>query len=291
MYNIEYGIKPVVSHDTLSHDVQSVPVTVAASSTKHVDLTSGFAALKTPASELMSLERECKHWEATDLAATHARLYQLLTRAYGYYLAMKQDADKQVRKDYKQALDTFIEQRNYKFLAESDDMHRVVKAVFGSDRRRVSAYSLALKVAMQSGAPTADGKATHVPVTELANWLTEKGGVEEVRREKNKSQSSATPAHETAKAYLEDKVLMNFVPDATTIPLSVEDNDKPMVLVVVYRPNGEFEVKCKVTSDAVVKAAYDAYYKANKDTIDAANKCAAERDTDVLEKQLDKLKG
>jgi hypothetical protein len=289
MYTFTYSTSSVASHDTLPSSAQSVPVLQASPSAPDIVLSSSMAKVAKPARLLVALENECKNWEATDLAATHARLYQLLTRAYSYYITMKRDGDKEVRADYKKALEIFIAERGYKFLADSDDMHRVVKAVFGSDRRRVSAYSKALKVAMTSGAPDADGKPSHVPVAELASWITAQGGVEEVRRGTNSAQNSSVPKHEIVTAYLEDIELMKFVPDATTMPMSVEDNDKPVLLIAVYRPNGEFEIKGTVKSETVIKAAYDAFYKEHKERIEAANKIAADSKADAIASQLAKL--
>ena len=100
MYNVTYNVSPVVSHDTSSANSQSGPVTQTSPSAPDIVLSSSLAKFAKPARLLVALENECKHWEATDLAATHARLYQLLTRAYSYYLTMKQGTDKQVRKDY-----------------------------------------------------------------------------------------------------------------------------------------------------------------------------------------------
>jgi hypothetical protein len=260
MSNVTCSVSPVVSHDTSSLDAQNASIAQPSAATPDLGLLDTVAKFAAPANELVQLETDCKNWEATELAAAHARLYQLLTRAYSYYLVMKTDADKKKRDDYKKALSTFIELRNYKFLSTSDDMHRVVKAVFGSDRRRVSAYSIALKTAMASGVPAAN----------LASWFTAQGGVEEVRSAKSSTNTDQAPDHEKAATSLADQVLMRIKPDAVTMPMGVEDNDKPIVLLAVYRPTGDLELKAIVSDAAVVKAAFASYYKTNKEKINAA---------------------
>ena len=260
MSNVTCSVSPVVSHDTSSLDAQNASIAQPSAATPDLGLLDTVAKFAAPANELVQLETDCKNWEATELAAAHARLYQLLTRAYSYYLTMKTDADKKKRDDYKKALATFIELRNYTFLSTSDDMHRVVKAVFGSDRRRVSAYSIALKKALASGVPAAD----------LASWFTAQGGVEEVRSAKSSTNTDQAPDHEKAATSLADQVLMRIKPDAVTMPMGVEDNDKPIVLLAVYRPTGDLELKAIVNDAAVVKAAYASYYKTNKEKINAA---------------------
>ena len=258
MSNVTCSVSTVVSHDTSSLDAQNASNAQPSAATPDLGLLDTVAKFAAPANELVQLEIDCKNWEATELAAAHARLYQLLTRAYSYYLIMKTDIKR--RDDYKKALDLFIEQRKYKFLRKSDDMHRVVKAVFGSDRRRVSAYSIALKIALASGVRAAD----------LASWLTAQGGVEEVRSAKSSTNIDQTPDHEKAATSLADQVLMRIKPDAVTMPMGVEDNDKPIVLLAVYRPTGDLELKAIVNDAAAVKAAYASYYKVNKEKINAA---------------------
>jgi hypothetical protein len=158
-------------------------------------------------------------------------------------------------------------------------MHRVVKAVFGSDRRRVSAYSIALKIALASGVRAAD----------LASWLTAQGGVEEVRSAKSSTNTDQAPDHEKAAASLADQVLMRIKPDAVTMPMGVDYNDNPIVLLAVYRPTGELELKAIVNDGAVVKAAFASYYKTNKEKIEAASKLAGKPKNDAIRQQIQKL--
>jgi len=54
------------------------------------------------------------------------------------------------------------------------------------------------------------------------------------------------------------------------MPMGVEDNDKPIVLLAVYRPTGDLELKAIVNDAAAVKAAYASYYKVHKEKINAA---------------------
>ena len=279
MSNVTCSLSPVVSHDTSSLDAQNTSNAQPSAATPDLGLLDTVAKFAAPANELVQLETDCKNWEATELAAAHARLYQLLTRAYSYYLIMKTDADKKKRDDYKKALATFIELRNYTFLSTSDDMHRVVKAVFGSDRRRVSAYSIALKKALASGVPAAD----------LASWFTAQGGVEEVRSAKSSTNTDQAPDHEKAATSLADQVLMRIKPDAVTMPMGVDYNDNPIVLLAVYRPTGELELKAIVSDAAVVKAAFASYYKTNKEKIEAASKVTAKSKDDAIRQQIQKL--
>lgn len=288
MYNYTLNNAPVPSHDTNALNVQTATVAYAKAVGFGVDDILKLNGGRAPKTELKGLEHDCKLFEATELAAAHARLYLLLTRAYSYYMTMKTHSDEKVREEYKKALKDFIAERGYKFLQKSDDMHRVVKAVFGSDRRRVSAYSLALNVALVSGAVDSTGKATAVAPAELAKWLAEQGGVEEVRFAKNKV-AGAIADNEKAVAWLADKVLMTIRPDVASMAFGVDDNDKHVVLLAVYKPTGELEIKALVKDDAAVRSAQVACYKENKAQVEAVIKATNETKVDAIGEQLAKL--
>ena len=125
------------------------------------------------AEQLKSLEIARISWETTELAQSNNRLYSILQQAYQFYLVMKQDESKDVRKEKQAALDAFIADRGYtnSFGATTHDMTRVVKCVFGVDRRRVSAYSIALREALRQ----------EVGASDLIVFLEQNGGVEQIR--------------------------------------------------------------------------------------------------------------
>lgn len=213
--------------------------------------------------QLDSLETMRKHWEVTEMAASHNRLYAILTGCYAYYYKMKdKDTAKEVREMMKAGLDYFAKRRASVVKADTNDMNRVVKAVFGDDRRRVSAYSLALRFAYDCGV---------LPST-LADWIKKKGGVEECRKEASITKSGI-PLKERA-AIAETAVKNTALDIIKTDKLSTlfngHDHDKMVVLVATYRPTGELEIQGVVKTDSAVKAALSAYYSANKETIKAA---------------------
>jgi hypothetical protein len=209
---------------------------------------------------LETLETERQNWEGTELAASHARLYGILTKCYAYYLAMKSaTADKQVRAEMAKGLERFITARRLRTLDKTHDMNRVVKAVFGEDRRRVSAYSMALRVALTAGTGMQP-----LPYTELSAWIAAQGGVEEIRQGSKNGGKTTAERVEVAKDAVKDKSLMTFKPDPKSMSFDSNDADKMMVLVVTYRPTGDIEVNSVIKSTAAVKAALAAHYAENK---------------------------
>lgn len=226
---------------------------------------------------LEQLENARISWEGNELSASHARLYDILTNCYAFYLKLKgASTGSDVRKELTKGLDLFIKQRGLKTLAKTHDMVRVVKAVFGEDRRRVSAYASALRVALTAGAVAIDGTALSVPAANLAAWITAQGGIEEIRKGAVKGGVTTAERIVTAAEAIQDKPLMSFKPDTKALSFSSDDADKMMVLVVTYRPTGELEVNSVIKSGAVLNAALAAHYSTHK--ADMVNAKAAATD-------------
>jgi hypothetical protein len=221
--------------------------------------------------QLERLEHERKQWECDELESARQSLYAMLTECYSFYLVMKTHTVGEVRDQHKQALTAFLEAKGLaQSLANSHDMSRIVRAIFGVDRRRVSAYSIALRKALECGGLDSQGKAKPLAAAALASWLAEQGGVEEVRLGGKNSGMTAKQRAEVAQAALKDAVLMRIKPDPKTVPFGVDDTDRTVLLVAVYRPTGELEVSTVVKNDTAVRAALAAHYSADKEAVLAA---------------------
>jgi hypothetical protein len=135
-------------------------------------------------------------------------------------------------------------------------MTRVIKCVFGVDRRRVSAYSIALREALRQ----------EVGVKDLIVFLEQNGGVEQIRMGGTKP-LSATKRAELVKAEVSEAVISTVKFDAVAVKANADWVDKQVVFVATYLPTGEFEVNAVVRHDGAVNTALAAYY-----TIAQANK-------------------
>ena len=234
----------VVANPSINLAALNVPATVVVSNTTP-------AVPASSASELKSLESARINWETVELAQSNNRLYGILKQAYSFYLVMKQDESKEVRKEKQEALDAFIAERGYvnSFGATTHDMTRVVKCVFGVDRRRVSAYSIALREALRQ----------EVGAKDLIVFMQENGGVEQIRMGGTKP-LSATKRAELVKAEVSEAVISTVKFDAVAVKANAEWVDKQVVFVATYLPTGEFEVNAVVKHDGAVRTALAAYY-------------------------------
>lgn len=226
----------------------NVPASVVVSNTTPVVQASS-------AQQLKSLETARISWETVELAQSNNRLYSILQQAYQFYFVMKQDESKDVRKEKQAALDAFIAERGYEnsFGATTHDMTRVVKCVFGVDRRRVSAYSIALREALRQ----------EVVASDLIVFLQENGGVEQIRMGGTKP-LSATKRAELVKAEVSEAVISTVKFDAEAIKANADWVDKQVVFVATYLPTGEFEVNAVIRHDGAVNTALAAYYTLGK---------------------------
>jgi len=230
--------------------------------------------------DLATMERARISWETTELAASNKRLYAILTDAYRYYLVMKQDDDKAVRKSHMDALEQFIALRKYTFMPSSHDMTRVVKCVFGVDRRRVSAYSIALREALRVGIE-ADG---------LAAFIEKEGGVEQLRLgytdPKTAKPLTVSKRAEKAKGEVlgSDLGMLKF--DPAMFAADADWADKQVVIVATYLPTGEFQANAVIKHDSAVNAALAAFYSQQQAKLRETAK--AEREAEEFAVQADK---
>lgn len=240
------GVATVVSNDT---PVQAQPAIKLEGLNFPVNFSTGSNAANNPLLQLKSLEAQRCSWEKTELAASNKRLYAILTDAFAFYLKMKLDPIKETRAEYLADLDQFIAERGYTFMPSSHDMTRVVKCVFGVDRRRVSAYSIALREALRQ----------QVTASELAEFIEQNGGVEQIRLGGTKPLSAKVRAgkvkHEVLGAELGT---IKF--DARLVGVDADWADKQVVIVATYLPTGEFQANAVIRHDSAVNAALAAYY-------------------------------
>ena len=207
------------------------------------------AAALTPIGRLQSMEQTTRNWEATELAASNKRLYSIMTDVYTFYQIMKSDPIKETRAQYASDLEKFIEQRKYVFAPSSHDMTRVVKCVFGADRRRVSAYSIALREALNQ----------KVSAKDLVDFILQNGGVEQIRLGGTKPLSAKVRAGKV-KDEVVGSVLGVIKFDSRLVRADADWADKQVVIVATYLPTGEFQANAVIRHDSAVNAALAAYY-------------------------------
>ena len=129
----------------------------------------------------------------------------------------------------------------------------MVKCVFGVDRRRVSAYSIALRAALQK----------NITADELAAFLEDNGGVEQLRLGGKKAMT-ATERADIVKHAVINNSIGTFKFEALLTGAEADWTDKQVVIVATYLPTGEFEANVVVKHDSAVTAALAAHHSNQK---------------------------
>ena len=240
------------------------------------------ARVLTPMHRLQSMELANHNWEVTELAASNKRKYAIMTDAYSYYLTMKTDSNKETRAKYLADLEKFIEQRKYIFSPTAHDMTRVIKCVFGMDRRRVSAYSIALREALRQ----------NITAKDLTSFIEQNGGVEQIRMGGTKPLSAKIRAGKVKDEVIGVELgMIKF--DDRFVHADADWADKQVVIVATYLPTGEFQANAVIRHDTAVNAALAAVYTQQQAAVRAAAK--TERDAETqriadLKKNATKVK-
>jgi hypothetical protein len=147
---------------------------------------------------------------------------------------------------------------------KSHTLIKIVKCVFGANKRRVSAYSIVLRAALDKG----------VKSSELVEFINANGGVEEIRLAKNGNTLTVTQKAEKAKVAVKTEVLAEFESESIAKQLDAANIGEQIVFVASQLANGKFVVNAVSNSTTAVNAVLAAYYSANKTEI--SNKQAEE---------------
>ena len=255
------------------------PVSVSAAATKDdaVGVTEANAVRL-----IETLVSDKANWEQTAFKTSNDMLYSLLQRCYGYYVTMSQDdIDGKAARD---GLKAYIKKHSISFKDSTHNITKIVKCVFGADRRRVSAYSIALRSAY----------AANTKPLEVVDFIIKNGGVEEIRLAKSKTALTQQQKIAHAKSSISDKVLFKVKSPELTQGLDTSKVGEKVVLIATQGADGELSINALISSEAASKAALAAYYsKVRKELIEAKKTDEAKHPqqaaTEAVNAAVDKL--
>lgn len=197
---------------------------------------------------IQQLVAEREQWESNAYRTSNEQLYALLQKCYKLYHDISgTSSNAKVRRE---ELDAFIASKGYRFTASTHTITKIVKCVFGADRRRVSTYSIVLRAA----------RSHEISVQFLPEFIHEQGGVEEIRLAK--SQTAVTPKQ---KAQIAESALLeaNIGSVKSQHLKQILDAGKVgsnVVLVGTWEASGSITVRTVVQSDTVLNAALVSHY-------------------------------
>ncbi len=194
-------------------------------------------------------------WQDNAYRASNEQLYALLQECYATYKAMSVDSAE--AKDLRSALTDYINLKGVKVSPSSHTLVKIVKCVFGADRRRVSAYGIVLRRALSDG----------VSVTDIPAYIRDNGGVEEIRLAKAPNAMTAKQKATAATKAVQAHSMGVFASAALAARLDAGKIGKAVVLVGTWQADGSVIIRTVVESDTALNTALASYYSANKGAV------------------------
>jgi hypothetical protein len=210
-----------------------------------VNLLTGKDPEKAIGTVIDRLVSEREQWESKEFSSSNERLYGLLATCYTLNNTMiGSDA---TAKCLRKGLANYIAEKGYQFTDSTALIAKIVRCIFGVDRRRVSVYVAALKIA----------KEEKVGVLDLPRWLKAQGGVEEVKRSAASAKKTKTLTDKVKEGsiVLEAPSLASVQSDALNAQFSNEKLSEGVVLLATREDDGSFSIRRVIQADSVVKAA------------------------------------
>ncbi len=218
----------------------------------------------TPAQAVMGVRNyiqqlvfEREHWEQNAYRTSNEQLYALLASCYQLYKLMEPSTGDAAL--LRQSVNDYINTKGLVFTKGTHTLAKIVKCVFGADRRRVSAYSIVLRHALAKG----------LSADQIPSFIRDNGGVEEIRLHKTANAMTPKQKAEQARAAVaannyglfESKKLQEMV------QADVGKRGKQVVLIGTFDDDGKVVVNAAIESDGVLNAALASYYGGNKDAV------------------------
>jgi len=216
---------------------------------------------------LAGLVDDCETWEQSELSSCNDVLYGLLTRCYELYRDVTGKASKI------KVVDAVVTAREINVQSNTPLMTKIVKIVFGGERKRASTYSLALRVAHER----------KIVPEKLRDFFIDAGGVEEVRLRASGTKISAASREQREDFAIETlsvaQPLAIISKSDRTPELDMDDTNHFVVLLGEISANGDVKVLEFVLNKAlknqavrVIGAVREEAMKSTEDSKAQANK-------------------
>ena len=190
-----------------------------------------------------NLITERKAWEHQEFTRSNDRLYGILQSCYSLYKSMNSVSAEAM--SLKKGFNEFCKQQNWTFKDSTHLLVKIVRCVFGDDRRRVSSYATALRGAAEQ----------NISVLDIPTFFKEQGGVEQVRRKKSDNYQSPKEKAVIGMTAMEGEVLAEFHSDKLAARFSASDYNGAVILMATREPSGSFAVRRLIQNGSAITAA------------------------------------
>ena len=239
---------PVASSSTtVAADAIAAPTVVTNDTT--ATPAQAVAALKDIRTAIEGLMMEREQWQDNAYRTSNEQLYGLLQKCFALYKELSGESAEAATQ--RSALRDYINSKAYKFASGTHTIVKIVKCVFGADRRRVSAYGIVLRAALAQNVNTLD----------IPQFIRDAGGVEELRLAKA---PNAKTASQKAAIASQTVVVNNLgVVSSATLSGYFTDTAKAgsnVVLIGAWQSDGSVVVRAVVEGETALNTALASHY-------------------------------
>jgi len=213
------------------------------------------AQLKTGYASIEQLVVEREVWETSVYRTSNDTLYGLLQKCYALYKGMEGMSAEAM--SLRASLTDYVNLHGIKCNKSSHTIVKIVKCVFGHDRRRASAYGIVLRTAL----------AEKIAIADIPSYIRNKGGVEEIRLAKSPNAMTVNQKATAAKSAVNADSMGVFTSTALGSKFDAGKTGATVVLIGTWQPDGSVIVRTAVQNETALNAALASYYSSNKDAV------------------------
>lgn len=184
-----------------------------------------------------------KNWEQNEFARSNKRLYEIFQACYALYLEMKGVTAEKL--SLKRAFNSYCTDNGVKYKDSTHLMVKIVRCVFGDDRRRVSAYATALRIADEQ----------LIPSSGIPEFFRNAGGFEEVRRKKNPNALDIEAKKTQGLLLMSSPSLGELHNDRLNAVFDEAAYEGAVLLMSTREPDGSFQVKYVLQNGSLITSA------------------------------------
>jgi hypothetical protein len=184
--------------------------------------------------QLDQLCAERQAWQENEYKNSTTRLYNLLSAVYSVYESKFVNAQDDDRRTLRQQLVGKLNEGGINVRKSTDTLGLLIRYVFMEDRRRLMSYKYAILAAKSNGVSSAN----------LAQWLSDAGGVDEVSRKVSYSQETLDRREEVLKATnsVEQLIAQRSDIPLGTVALPISAAGPRVVMLAEPCGDGEFKI-------------------------------------------------
>ncbi len=185
--------------------------------------------------QLDALFKTRENWEATDFKKANEGLYSLLSQCLDLFNSKFMKATNGERRALRAELTNKLTAAGVKVQANTSVLTMFVRFVFNADRKRAYGYVLVLSAAISYG----------IEAKDLYAFITEAGGIEEIKRREVKSPKSIANQQKVAAAMADvtAKVeLASIAPQATVEIHGFNSTGAYALLLAKPQPDGSLSI-------------------------------------------------